>query len=1156
MKILARTLMAQFAAALALFATSGAGAGTVATTVWRGETAYVDIPDGCGDRGQPLSRNGVSVAFGYYDDVAYEMQPGGVDMRIRPDVYREIPVGGTGAKKPTVCRITASANAKPGKYRFGALDVIVVDRVLPPASEWKYFLDLWQHPWAVSRYFNVKPFSKEHYAKMKPIWTALAECGCKALTVTLLDLPWNHQCHDAYHSMIGRVKKADGSWTFDYALFDEYVAFGRMCGLGPDIACYTMCPWGYMATWKDANGTDRREKLLPGTPTFEDYWGPFLIDFAAHLKAKGWFDAAYIAMDERGPEDVRKIADLIQRKAPGLKIAMAGKSKPSAFDGIKIENYSQNLIRLHKEFIPELAPRRQKGLKTTFYVCCSARHPNTFMESPADEGFWLGAYPVMVGFDGFLRWAANSWPENPYKDASFRTKSWKAGDTFLIYPGGELSSRLISLRAGVVAAEKLRLLKEAGVASDRDIARLAAPYGYRGAVYNGFDFSAFRREVESFVNAGTPAAQPRKSSETETTFKAMSPDGLNEIRLDVSPKGGMSYSVWRKGKTVVAPTGISMAVRGRGWLNGTGAAPKATRRTVRGKVATPRYKKAEVDLAGNETRVDFGDWSVALHARDDGVAWRFETRFPDEITVTAENAGVCFPKGAELCYTQADGFMSGWEKPAKIGPVASVSAGHPQIVMTPFTATVPDAGVVCVTESNLLDYPGLNFYRRGNEPDTLRSWQAGVPKEVEKGRRKIKVKSRQPYLARTKGSRVFPWRVFVLGDTPSDLVPSDAVYALAEPSRIGDAPWVRPGQVAWDWWNGFRITDVPGLETGCNYATYKAYVDFAAANGIAYIIMDEGWSEKLDLDRPRDAVNVPGVIAYAREKGVGVILWAAWSPLADREVRRRVFDRYAAMGAKGFKIDFMERDDQDCERFLEDAAADAAERRLVVLYHGIHKPTGLCRTYPNVLNYEGVYGLEQGHSIGGRKVVVSNDVNIAYTRMLAGALDYTPGAMRNRAFDAPPFDKKKDAPACYGTRCHQLALFPLFEAPVQMLCDSPTQYRTAPECTAFIKDVPTVWDETVGVAGEIGRSAAVARRKGNAWWLGAISNWDARDLELPTGFLARGKWKVEVFEDAPDADVNAEHYVRRTFTITAGEPIKAHLARGGGFAAHFTRAAD
>ncbi len=636
-------------------------------------------------------------------------------------------------------------------------------------------------------------------------------------------------------------------------------------------------------------------------------------------------------------------------------------------------------------------------------------------------------------------------------------------------------------------------------------------------------------------------------------FTAVSPDGLNELRLEVGAKG-MAYSVWRRGKAVVAPTRFSLEIEGRGVLNGAGATPNAILGKRKGKLATPLYKKAKIDLAHNETLVSFGDWSVRLAARDDGVAWRFETEFGGEIAVKAENTAVRFPKGTELCYTVAPGFMSGWEKPAQIGPVESVPAGHPQIVMTPFTATVPGAGAVTVSESDLRDYPGLNFYRRGSDKDVLRSWQAGVPKELDAGRRKIKVASREPYLAKTKGARPFPWRVFVLGDTPSDLVESDIVYALAEPSRIADASWVKPGQVAWDWWNGFQITDVPNLETGCNYETYKAYVDFAAANGIEYIIMDEGWAEKLDPEKMRDEVNVPGVIAYANEKGVGVILWAAWAPLCDRERRLRVFERYAAMGAKGFKIDFIERDDQAAERFLEETAADAAERKLVVLYHGIHKPTGLQRTYPNILNYEGVYGLEQGGSIGGRKVVVSNDVNLVYTRMVAGFMDYTPGAMRNRAYDAPPFVKGKDVRACYGTRCHQLALFPMFEAPVQMLCDSPTQYRTEPECTAFIVSVPTVWDETRGVAGEIGKFAAVARRKGGEWWLGAITNWDARELELPTAFLGAGEWKVEAFEDAADSGVNAEHYVRRVFTIKPGETLKVRLARGGGFAAKFTKA--
>ena len=639
------------------------------------------------------------------------------------------------------------------------------------------------------------------------------------------------------------------------------------------------------------------------------------------------------------------------------------------------------------------------------------------------------------------------------------------------------------------------------------------------------------------------------------SYSAVSPDGLNEVRLEVGADG-MKYSVWRRGKAIVEPAELSLKV-GVSWLNGRetsvlGAEVKSETRKVEGKFATPLYKKSAVDLAANETKVDFGDWAVRLHARNDGVAWRFETKYKGEITISAENTHVAFPKGTELCRSVVGHFQTSFERPAEIGPVASVPPGHPQIVILPFTATVPGVGVFSMTESNLLDYPGLNFYRRDGEPDLLRSWQAGVPRNLSVNRRMTNVQRRHNYLAKTKGTRVFPWRVFVIGDSPSDLVSSDAVYALAEPSRVPDASWVKPGQVAWDWWHGFKITDVPGLKTGCNFETYKEYVNFAAANGISYIIMDEGWAEKLDLDKPRADVNVPGVIAYAKEKGVDVILWAAWAQLMDREKRLRVFDRYGAMGAKGFKVDFMNRDDQLLEKFLEETAADAAERKLVIMYHGIHKPTGLCRTYPNVLNYEGVYGLEQGHSIGGRKVVVSNDVNLVYTRMIAGAMDYTPGAMRNRAFNAPAFVKGRDPSACYGTRCHQLALFPIFEAPVQMLCDSPTQYRTAPECTAFITKVPTVWDETVGVAGEIGKYAAVARRKGATWWLGAITNWDAREIVLPTGFLVDGEWQVEAFEDAPDADVNAEHYVRRTFTVKAGEPLKVKLAPGGGFAASFT----
>ena len=529
----------------AMFAAMVVSAGTFDAAVWRGETAYVEIPEALRDKVSVLSNrwtgDDITLTLLRFDEVKYDLvekyTDGDGKNRARVtgkgtvrDVCREWKIGDKDL--PSMIKIAVKPGAKPFNCLFeldktgdeaNFLNVKVVDRVLPPAKEWKYFLDLWQHPWAVSRYFGVEPFSKEHYAKMEPVWRALAESGCKALTVTLLELPWNNQCYDAYHSMIGRVKKADGTWAFDYRLFDEYVEFGRMCGLGPDIACYTMCPWGYMVSWKEekeGKSVERREKYLPGTPEFEEYWGDFLVDFERHLKEKGWFADTYIAMDERAPEDVRKIVEFIQKKSPGMKVAMAGNRSPAEFSGMKIDNYCQGLIHLrkHPELLDELEPRRKAGCKTTFYVCATAMHPNTFMDSPYDEGFWLGAYPVMVGFDGFLRWAANSWPENPYDDASFKTVRkgnlhWRPGDTFFVYPGGELSARMIALRAGVVAAEKMRILREEGngkrekgsAADDIEAAikRIAAPYGYKAAVRGEIDFAAFRREVESLVNGCT-----------------------------------------------------------------------------------------------------------------------------------------------------------------------------------------------------------------------------------------------------------------------------------------------------------------------------------------------------------------------------------------------------------------------------------------------------------------------------------------------------------------------------------------------------------------------------------------------------------------------------------------------------------------------------
>ncbi len=470
---------------------------TFEVKAWRGETLYADIPDWatgeCGFR--KAAKDGVECEVFSLGPVMGAVKPMDPRRMVRMDTVEQYQ--SFGASSMSVCKISVAPTAASGSVEFGPLKVTVIDRVLPPPAEWKYHLDLWQHPWAVARYHRVKPFSKEHYAHLRPVYATLASAGQKVLTTTLVELPWNHQCFDAYHSMIGRVRHADGSWTFDYSVFDEYVAFGRSCGIGPDIACYTMCPWEYVVRWQDDEGKTHQVAAKPGTPEFADFWGDFLVDFAAHLRAKGWLKDAYVAMDERSPEDVKAIIDLVRAKAPGLKVSMAGNRNPADFKGLTIDCYSQLLSELDEPFLAEVKRRRAAGLKTTLYVCCVPERPNTVWTSEREEAFWLGAYPEIAGFDGFLRWAANSWPVDPGNDATFGT--WPAGDTFLVYPHGVPSLRFLELRAGIVAAEKLRILRAQGEVAELP-AELAALYDFRKAGRGEIDYRAAKEGLSALVN--------------------------------------------------------------------------------------------------------------------------------------------------------------------------------------------------------------------------------------------------------------------------------------------------------------------------------------------------------------------------------------------------------------------------------------------------------------------------------------------------------------------------------------------------------------------------------------------------------------------------------------------------------------------------------
>ena len=414
------------------------------------------------------------------------------------------------------------ADAKPGEYcgtvtaiaqggrkiDFGVA-VEVQNRTLPCPKDWRFFLDLWQHPLAVARYHGVKPWSKDHFAMLKPLLGELASIGQKTITATLTDHPWNHQNFDAYRTMVEHVKGTDGKFSHDYSIFDKWVEFALSCGLGPQIHCYTMVTWGNLVHYVDgATGDKVAVKLVPGTPEHEAFWGPFLVDFEKHLKAKGWLGRTYIAIDERSREELMASAAVLNKYAPALKIQMAGNKPPSTFKGIEIHNYSQSMRTnwVSPDFRNEVEARREKGYVTTTYICCNPARPNTFTFSPYSEQQWLALYTAAQGFDGMLRWAVFNWPRDPFSDTAFNPHfgSWAPGDTFLVYPGPRLSVRWENLRDSIENFEKIRVLRESG-AFTPELEKALSAIDYTSEAANGNE-AYFASRVKAVTDAISAAS--------------------------------------------------------------------------------------------------------------------------------------------------------------------------------------------------------------------------------------------------------------------------------------------------------------------------------------------------------------------------------------------------------------------------------------------------------------------------------------------------------------------------------------------------------------------------------------------------------------------------------------------------------------------------
>ena len=633
------------------------------------------------------------------------------------------------------------------------------------------------------------------------------------------------------------------------------------------------------------------------------------------------------------------------------------------------------------------------------------------------------------------------------------------------------------------------------------------------------------------------------------------------------------------GNVFIEPSKIGMELD-----NGTilGRNPKVTkieRKSVNQEVTAHFYKKAKIQDQYNELIISFkGDFQVIFRAYNSGIAYRFVTKRKDPLVIKQEIAEFNF-SGDERKFSngssrEPEAFIPYINRqPAKNGDFSEQFctsfentyvdtflrdmandrlAFLPMLVKQRFMPRWESnlnnwhIRMTVITEADLHDYPGM--YLKHTEGNSMIGYFAPLPKTWEQGGHnnlQYVVKERENYIAKTAGTRTFPWRVIAITTEDKDLADNDLVYLLSEPSKVADVSWIKPGKVAWDWWNNWNIWGVD-FKAGINNETYKYYIDFAADKGIEYVILDEGWAvnKQADLFQVVPEIDLPMLVKYAESKGVGIVLWAGYAAM-DKEMER-VCKHYSEMGVKGFKVDFMDRDDQIVVNFYERMAAMAAKYHLFIDFHGAYKPTGLSRTYPNVLNYEGVFGLEQCKWADSKTDMVKYEVTIPFIRMLAGPMDFTQGAMRNGAYWC--YFPSWNEPMSQGTRCRQLAEYMVFDAPFAMLCDAPTAYMQEPECTDFIAKVPTVWDETRILDGRVGEFIVSAKRKGDIWYIGAITDWNARTIEIDLKALGITSGTVTMFVDGPNAHRKGVDYQKKTVTVPADGKLKVELAPGGGTA--------
>ena len=639
----------------------------------------------------------------------------------------------------------------------------------------------------------------------------------------------------------------------------------------------------------------------------------------------------------------------------------------------------------------------------------------------------------------------------------------------------------------------------------------------------------------------------------QKTYELKSPDG--RLKVEIKTGNGICYTLQHDSDVLLEDSYLGLYLTDGTSFGENAKVTGTSRRSVNEIYKTVLYKKAEVEDSFNELTLKFKNFHLVFRAYDDGMAYRFVSRSKKPFTVKDELASFNFAEdwnmwAAYVCQhteTLESQYYNSFENQYSYTPVSEWNKDR--MAFLPLMVDGPHGKKIVITEADLMNYPGMYLYNGDGGSDIVARF-AGYPDEVKQGGHnnlQMEVQSRKPFIAECGAAEVFPWRIIAVSENDLQMADNDMVYRLATPADPeADWSWVKPGKVAWDWWNDWNISGVDFV-SGINNDTYKYYIDFASANGIEYVILDEGWSVNgaADLFQVIPEIDLEMLVAYAAERNVGLILWAGYWAF-DRDMEK-VCEHYSKMGIKGFKIDFMDRDDQYMVDFHRRAAEMTAKYHMLADFHGSYKPTGLHRTYPNVINYEGVHGLEQMKWSNPSVDQVTYDVTFPFIRMMAGPIDYTQGAMRNATKEnyRPVYNE----PMSQGTRCRQLAEYVIFDSPLNMLCDSPSNYMREQECLEFIAEVPTVWDETKGVSGKVGDHIVMARRSGDVWYVGGMTGWDPKSLELSLDFLPEGEYTVEIFVDGANAYRLARDYKKVVSALPAGRKLTVHMAPGGGFAA-------